>query len=450
MSSVSEEFTPVGGVAKPRPPRGSGSEPDPDGPLALEVRNLRKTFRVPEHRIDTFKERFVHPFRKNPYRELHALDDVSFDVRKGEFLGIVGRNGSGKSTLLKILASIYRADAGNIRMAGRLAPFIELGVGFDPNLSARENVVLNAVMMGLTPRQARARIDDVFEFAELDDFREMKLKNYSSGMTVRLAFSVMLQADADIMLIDEVLAVGDASFQQKCADVFHEMRDSEKTVVLVTHDMGAVQTYCHRAMLMHDGKLIHVGEPEDVGKQYIRLNFASDEVKREASQVTYENGSPRWSATPELSVRLVEAHLENAGGTSEPNVEQGEPIRLRATIEAREDLHDPVFAIHCNSADAVHVFSQHRRMEGDEGGGRIASGERIELTAKIDNPLVPGRYFLTCWVNSHLESGELSTGMLQLLDFVVYGTPRELGIVYVDADIRIEPVAGEQAEENDG
>jgi ABC-type polysaccharide/polyol phosphate transport system ATPase subunit len=447
--SVSEEFTVVEGVAAPGPPA-DPAELGPDAPLALEVRNLAKTFRVPEHRIDSFKERFVHPFRKNPYRELHALDDVSFDVRRGEFLGIVGRNGSGKSTLLKILASIYRADAGTIRLAGRLAPFIELGVGFDPNLSARENVVLNAVMMGLSPREARTRVDAVFEFAELDDFREMKLKNYSSGMTVRLAFSVMLQADADVMLVDEVLAVGDASFQQKCADVFHEMRDSEKTVVLVTHDMAAVQTYCHRAMLMHDGKLIHVGDPEEVGKHYIRLNFASDEVKREASQVTYENGSPRWSATPELSVRLVAAQLENEGGDSEPNVEQGEPIRLRATIEAREDLHDPVFAIHCNSADSVHVFSQHRRLQGHEGGTRIAAGERIELTAKIDNPLVPGRYFLTCWVNSHLKSGELSTGMLQLLDFLVYGTPSELGTVYVDADIAIEPVPSGPEEGSDG
>jgi ABC-2 type transport system ATP-binding protein len=166
----------------------------------------------------------VRPFAAREYRELQALDGVSFEIHKGEFFGIVGRNGSGKSTLLKLLASIYRADAGTIRMAGRLAPFIELGVGFNEELTARENVVLNGVMMGLTPREMQRRMDAVIEFAELEEFADLKLKNYSSGMMVRLAFSVMLEADADVLLIDEVLAVGDASFQQKCIDAFHEMK----------------------------------------------------------------------------------------------------------------------------------------------------------------------------------------------------------------------------------
>ena len=163
----------------------------------------------------------MRPFAARDVRILHALDGVSFDIHQGEFFGIVGRNGSGKSTLLKLLASIYRADAGTIRMAGRLAPFIELGVGFNPELTARENVVLNGVMMGLTPKETRAKLDSVIEFAELEEFADLKLKNFSSGMQVRLAFSVMLEADADVLLIDEVLAVGDAAFQQKCADAFH-------------------------------------------------------------------------------------------------------------------------------------------------------------------------------------------------------------------------------------
>src|SRR5919204_4112742 len=183
-----------------------------DGPLAIEVREVEKTFRIPTHRIDSFKERVVHPLAQQQYRTLEALRSVSFDVHRGEFFGIVGRNGSGKSTLLKVMASIYRADAGRIRMAGRVAPFIELGVGFNPELTARDNVVLNGVMMGLSRREAVRRLDAVLEFAELEDFVELKLKNYSSGMMVRLAFAVMVQADSDIMLIDEVLAVGDAAF----------------------------------------------------------------------------------------------------------------------------------------------------------------------------------------------------------------------------------------------
>src|SRR6478752_834200 len=212
---------------------------------AIQVEGLSKAFRIPTQKVDSIKERAVHPFAKREHRELRALDRISFDVRQGEFFGIVGRNGSGKSTLLKLLASIYRADAGKIRIAGRLAPFIELGVGFDTELSARENVVLNGVMMGLSPQESRDRLDAVVAFAELEDFVDLKLKNYSSGMLVRLAFSLMLEVDADVLLIDEVLAVGDAAFQQKCADAFREMKAAGKTIVLVTHAMETVEEDCH-------------------------------------------------------------------------------------------------------------------------------------------------------------------------------------------------------------
>ena len=210
-------------------------------PVVIEVRGLDKTFRIPTHRVDSFKERATHPFRRIEYREERVLRDVSFDVHQGEFFGIVGRNGSGKSTLLKILSSIYKADRGRIRVAGRLAPFIELGVGFNPELTSRENVVLNGVMMGLGRREAARRLDAILDFAELREFADLKLKNYSSGMMVRLAFAVMVEADADVMLVDEVLAVGDAAFGQSCMDVFHARRRAGKTLVLVTHDMSTVE-----------------------------------------------------------------------------------------------------------------------------------------------------------------------------------------------------------------
>src|SRR5438270_3273025 len=263
-------------------------------PVVIDVQGLHKTFRVPTGRRDTVKERVVHPLRRLEFRELRALRGISFDVHRGEFFGIVGRNGSGKSTLLKVLASIYRADAGRIRMAGRLAPFIELGVGFNPELSARENVELNGVMMGLGRREARKSLDAVHAYAELEQFVDLKLKNYSSGMMVRLAFAVMVQADADVMLIDEVLAVGDAAFAQKCTDVFREKRDAGKTLVLVTHDMATVQAFCDRAMLLHDGEQRFLGEPEEATLRYYRLNFA---------------GTPDRPSGIENDVRLLDAWL---------------------------------------------------------------------------------------------------------------------------------------------
>jgi len=412
-----------------------GSRDFTGAPVALEVRDVTKVFRIPENRIDTFKERAVHPFRKPEYRRLEALRGVSFDVHKGEFLGIVGRNGSGKSTLLKILASIYKADSGRIRVAGRLAPFIELGVGFNPDLSGQDNVILNAVMMGLTPREARRRVDAVFDFAELDEFRELSLKNYSSGMSVRLAFSVMLQADAEIMLIDEVLAVGDASFQQKCADVFHDMRGIGKTVILVTHDMMSVQSYCDRAILLHDGEQLETGDPEEVGRSYIRLNFGGSGGSTAADLASGRAG------TPDLNARLIDSTLLDAAGNEATNVEEGERIRLRARIEARRALSKPVFAIHCRDEKGTQVFSLHRFFQPDApGGDELEEGQVVEIAGAIDNPLTPGRYFLSCWVTSAQESGGVAVGVIDLLDFVVFGVYPEHGIVAVNADLSIVPL----------
>ncbi|MEA2136964.1 MAG: type transport system ATP-binding protein, partial [Solirubrobacteraceae bacterium] len=217
-------------------------------PPAVFVDAVSKTFVLPHERVHTLKERALHPFRRSSHDTLHALRDVSLAVEPGEFFGIVGRNGSGKSTLLKCLAGIYATDAGRIYVNGRMSTFIELGVGFNPDLPARENVMINATMLGLTSREARRRFDRIIDFAELHDFVDLKLKNYSSGMLVRLAFSVMIQVDAEILLIDEVLAVGDAAFQQKCFEEFARIRRSGATVLLVTHDMGAVQRFCDRAM----------------------------------------------------------------------------------------------------------------------------------------------------------------------------------------------------------
>jgi ABC-2 type transport system ATP-binding protein len=401
-----------------------------EGPVVIEARGVEKTFRIPRHRIDSLKERVTHPFTRVEYRELRALRGISFDVHRGEFFAIVGRNGSGKSSLLKIMASIYRADAGRIRMAGRVAPFIELGVGFNPELTARENVVLNGVMMGLTRREAHQRLDAVLEFAELEEFVELKLKNYSSGMMVRLAFAVMVQAEADVMLIDEVLAVGDAAFSQKCMDVFQEKRAAGKTIVLVTHDMATVQGLCDRAMLLHDGERRYIGDPEETAMRYYRFNFAGAGA---------DDGGPEDSGVPDVHVRAIDAWLENDAGERIENVEQGQPIGLNVMLEARRELAGPIFGIHFLNADGAIVFGFNRALTvGEHEPERIAAGQRVRIAGRVDNPLLPGRYFVQCWIFRERNRG----GALQhvrLFDFIVYGTKPGLGMVSVKTDVEAVP-----------
>ena len=414
-------------ASEPLPSRGGPI----DAPVVIEARGVEKTFRIPSHRIDSFKERAVRPFARLEYRELRALRDISFDIRRGEFFGIVGRNGSGKSTLLKILASIYRADAGTIRMAGRPAPFIELGVGFNPEISARENVVLNGVMMGLSQREARRRVDAVLEFAELEEFADLKLKNYSSGMMVRLAFSVMLQSDAEILLIDEVLAVGDAAFQQKCRDVFHQMRDAGRTIVLVTHDMTAVESFCHRALLLHDGGLAYIGDPEEVQRRYLRLNFAGADGDGTAGEA---------GIVPDVHARLVESWLENDARERVTNVEIGEPIRFGVVLEALRNLERPAFGFHCVNADGIEVFVLHRRLTLKQGQpDRLGEGQHARIEGTIQNPLMPGRYFVKCWVARVRNPGDLALHGIDVLDFVVFGTAHQRGLVSVEADVDAFP-----------
>jgi ABC-type polysaccharide/polyol phosphate transport system ATPase subunit len=231
---------------------------------AIEARGLTKTFRLPHENRTTFKEHFLHPFRHIDYELNNALVDVSFEVEAGEFFSVIGPNGSGKSTLLKILAGIYRASSGELRVDGKLSAFIELGVGFNPELTARDNVRINATLLGLSKRELAARYDSIVAFAELERFMDQKLKNFSSGMQVRLAYAIAIQVSFDVLLLDEVLAVGDAEFQEKCMETFAEIRAAGKTIVFVSHDLGAVKYFSDRVLYIDRGRAVALGPAEEV------------------------------------------------------------------------------------------------------------------------------------------------------------------------------------------
>ena len=237
--------------------------------IAVKVDHVSKFFKLPTEATQSLRTALVNRFKGiKGYKEQHVLKDVSFEVEEGDFFGILGRNGSGKSTLLKIISQIYVPEKGSVTVNGKLVSFIELGVGFNPELTGRENVYMNGAMLGFTPEEIDGMYDDIVEFAELKEFMNQKLKNYSSGMQVRLAFSVAIKAQGDVLILDEVLAVGDEAFQRKCNDYFIERKKSGKTTILVTHDMGAVKKYCNKAVLIEHGLVKAIGNPENVANQY--------------------------------------------------------------------------------------------------------------------------------------------------------------------------------------
>lgn len=245
-----------------------------DNDSAIKVSNVSKTFKLPHEKQSSLKGALIGMFNgKKTYEKQKVLNNISFKIEKGEFFGIVGRNGSGKSTLLKLLAGIYTPDKGHIQIDGKLTPFIELGVGFNQELTGRENVFLNGALLGFSRKEMESLYDEIVEFAELEEFMDQKLKNYSSGMQVRLAFSIAIRAENEILILDEVLAVGDAAFQKKCMDFFEKQKASHQTIVLVTHDISVVQKYCDRAMLIENGAIRLVSDPDIIAEKYLKSNF---------------------------------------------------------------------------------------------------------------------------------------------------------------------------------
>jgi ABC-type polysaccharide/polyol phosphate transport system ATPase subunit len=403
---------------------------------AIVVDRVSKTFRVPEERTHTLKERVLHPRRRSRHEAFTALRDVSFAIEQGEFFGIVGRNGSGKSTLLKCLAGIYGVDRGRIWCDGRMSTFIELGVGFNPDLAALDNVVMNGIMLGLSPREARARYEQIIEFAELEEFQELKLKNYSSGMHVRLAFSVAIQVDADILLIDEVLAVGDAAFQQKCFDVFNEMRDSGRTIVFVTHDMGSVNRFCHRAALLERGDLVALGPPREVADRYLALNF--DREGAAAAPVTEEDEDQLAAEfTGSHEARILDAWIESDAGERLNACLQGDRVRFKAAVAFEAAIEDPAFTVELEDSWGTKMFVA-TSASTLERSGRFGAGEEVIFSVEFENYLAPGKYYATVNVARRGGGLDLIHRKRRMSTITVFGSTAQGGLVDLPHVVKLE------------
>lgn len=359
---------------------------------AITVSNVSKRFRVPLDRSTTLKYRVTHLRSSGRFHDLYALNDITFHVDAGEFLGVIGPNGCGKTTLLKILSRIYKPTRGVVNIEGRVSPFLELGVGFNPELTARENVFVNGAILGLTRGELDARFDSIIEFAGLWDFVDQKLKNFSSGMQVRLAFSVAIQAKAQILLMDEVLAVGDASFQEKCFDVFSRYKREGKTVVLVTHDLSAVEDYCDRALLLHHGRLSADGKASEVTAQYRRMT--ADQLGQAQSDHPLGEGSTgnRWGSG---EVVITSVRVLDGSGKPVQTLTSGDELVVEMDYAGHVDVGEIVCGMALHRADGLHIDGSNTRIAGlvidspkpGRHGSAVYQVDRLALHA--------GRYLLS-------------------------------------------------------
>jgi ABC-2 type transport system ATP-binding protein len=350
-----------------------------DDDVAISVSHVHKTFKLPHEKQSSLKGAAIGLFRRKGARGFerqHVLKDVSFEVKKGEFFGIVGRNGSGKSTLLKLLAEIYVPNSGELHVRGKLTPFIELGVGFNPELTGRENVFLNGALLGFNHKEMDAMYDDIVAFAELERFMDQKLKNYSSGMQVRLAFSIAIKAQSDILLIDEVLAVGDAAFQRKCFDHFMLLKKNKQTVVLVTHDMAAVRQYCDRAVMIDKGEVVERGKPEDVAQAYQQL--FSEEMNEDHEASGHTKGGKRWG-NGKVQASTTTAKVGD------------DFVTIKTVYQAKQAIEPPVFGFTVYGPAGSNILEGNTLRQNIKTTS-LSKGDTVEVTWQIPNVFATGDY----------------------------------------------------------
>jgi ABC-2 type transport system ATP-binding protein len=354
-----------------------------DTDIAIKVEGVYKEFHLPHEKAGSVKNIFTNLMgyirKRRTFETQHALRDVSFEIKKGEFFGIVGRNGSGKSTLLKMLAGIYQPTKGSLRVEGKLVPFIELGVGFNPELTGRENIFLNGALMGFSQKEVQAMYEEIVEFAELERFMDQKLKNYSSGMQVRLAFSLAIRAETDILLIDEVLAVGDADFQKKCFKYFKNLKQQNKTVVFVSHDMHAVEEYCDRAILIEESKVVVRGSSREVAASYTRMFLEQDNGHGEL-----KNKKKRWgnNAIKYEHVSVVPKKLDDSGH-----------FKISTVAKVYADIEEGVFGFSVRGEDDKRLLGTNNKLK-KKRLVNLKKGDRINIEWQTPNILNTGNYVI--------------------------------------------------------
>lgn len=394
--------------------------------IILRADHVGKMFRLPRDRRNSLKQTILS-FGRIDYEEFNVLKDISFEVKRGEFFGILGRNGSGKSTLLKLLSGIYSPTKGSVMLGGDLTPFIELGIGFNQELSGRDNVFLNGAILGLTKKEIQDKYDEIVAFSELEKFMDQKLRNYSSGMLVRLAFAIAIQAHNDILLIDEVLAVGDANFQQKCLNVFRELKKSGKTIILVTHDMGAVEEFCDRAVLIEEGEITMEGEGRDVANRYRRINFQ----QLADGEVSSSKKVMRWG---NKAATVNGVKVTNVGSNEKSNLISAKEFKLSIDVNYNATLDDPVTGFQIIDAAGQIILGLNSKISHFPKTDRT-KGERAVFEWTLPNVLKSGTYYVSATL--HDFGGEPYDWWVEAISFVVEKEDDTSALILVDHDLRV-------------
>jgi ABC-2 type transport system ATP-binding protein len=357
--------------------------------IAIKVENLSKTFRLPHEKNNSIKSAVINFYRQNrTYEKQQALKDVSFEIKKGEFFGIVGRNGSGKSTLLKVLAGIYEPSRGEVRINGKLTPFIELGVGFNPELTGRENVFLNGALLGFSRREMQKLYEEIVEFAELERFMDQKLKNYSSGMQVRLAFSIAIRAKTDVLLLDEVLAVGDYDFQQKCFEYFKHLKKIKTTVILVSHDMNNIKQFCTGGIHIKEGVIVAEGQVKDIVDSYNQENI--ERAEQSSEKQTHHNVVAH--GTGEVVIEKV--YTEGADGKKKDVFAPNEKIVACFKIKSKRSIATPVYGVVFSDNAGKVVFASNT-LDRSIVNPNLRTGEAAIIKYEINNDYDDGTYLIS-------------------------------------------------------
>lgn len=380
----------------------------------IDLRDIHKTFRIPHEVHTTLTERILSGFRRTSYERFEALRGVDLVIEQGSFVGIIGGNGSGKSTLLKIISGLLPPDKGEVHVDGTMSALLELGLGFSNELTVRENVELYAAVLGYPRREVAQRVDEAIAFADLERFQDAKLKNLSTGMRARLGFATALQSESDIMLLDEILAVGDADFQLKCLNVFEDLKQRRKTMVLVSHDLAQVQRFCDEAVWIERGRIAAQGDPDAVIAQYLStIGRQSTEVAPERAQ---SGGTRVWG---EGEMRVLSGRVENEAGRVVGRVRCGDTATLVIECEALDEVEAPVLGIGVKADDGFPVYGDSSRSLGVLSQP-LAAGQRIEWRVRFVAALRNGRYRVSAGL-ADKESTRFYDLVDELLEFVVHG-----------------------------